>query len=106
VEQEELKDPGYATSLAKIRRRRWFLWGIISIYIPASAAMLQSALPNRGLVGVFSAWFILLCLAVTLLACSKCPRCGNNFHMRNSTLSFFRNCCHCGLHIGGEREGV
>ena len=100
MEQENLYNPStYGTMLAMIRKRRWFLWGLILIYIPASVTTLQWTQSYKTIGGLFLIWLIMLCIAVGLMACSKCPRCGNNFHMRNSTLSFLRKCSHCGLHI-------
>jgi hypothetical protein len=100
VEQEISDNPAtHATMLAVIRKRRWFLWGLILVYIPASLAALQLTQSYKMLGILFLTWLILLCISVVLLASSKCPRCGNTFHMRNSALSFSRKCCHCGLHI-------
>jgi hypothetical protein len=100
VELENSDDPTtYGTMLATIRKRRLFLWGTILIYIPASVTALQFTESYKWLGIFFMIWLIVLCVAVTLLASSKCPRCGNNFHMRSSTLSFSRKCSHCGLQI-------
>lgn len=105
VEQENSHNTTtYRTMLAVIRRRRWFLWGMILIYIPTSVTTLQLTQSYKLLSFMFLIWLILLCIAVTLMACSKCPRCGNSFHMRNSTLSFSQKCCHCRLHISGEEK--
>jgi hypothetical protein len=30
---------------------------------------------------------------------SKCPRCGNYFHLHGMTLLVLRKCLHCQLHI-------
>jgi hypothetical protein len=105
VEQENIDNPAtYGAMLAIIRRRRWYLWGLILIYTPATVATLQLTQSYRMTGIVFLIWFILLFIVATLAASSKCPRCGNNFHMRNSTLSFFRKCRHCGLHICGDKK--
>jgi hypothetical protein len=104
VEYENSDDPAlHGTMLSTIRRRRWFLWGMILIYLPASLTTLQYTESYKLLGSLFLIWLILLCVAVSLMACSKCPRCGKNFHMRNSTLSFFGNCRHCGLGIKNGR---
>jgi small-conductance mechanosensitive channel len=107
VEQETYDNPStYGAMLAIIRRRRWCLWGLILIYIPATVTTLQLTQSFKMTGIVFFIWFILLCIVATLIACSKCPRCGNNFHMRNATLSLFRKCRHCGLHILGDKKAV
>lgn len=91
-------------TLAIIRRRRWYLWGLILIYIPAALTTLQYTQSYRLIGILFSIWLLLLCTAVMLIACAKCPRCGNRFHMRDSSLSFLRKCSHCGLHIKEDQK--
>jgi hypothetical protein len=107
VEQEHSDDPTtYGAMLAIIRKRRWFFWGMVFVYIPASVTALQFTQSYKSLGLLFLIWLILLCIAVMLMACTKCPGCGNTFHMRNSTLYFSRKCSHCGLHIRGDvRKG-
>ena len=98
MDQENTLNPEtYQTGLAVIRRRRWFSWGMVLIYMPASLMTLQLTQSYKLMGFLFLAWLILLCIAVAMLASSKCPRCGNSFHMRNSTISFFGKCRHCGL---------
>ena len=107
VEQETNDDPAtYGAMLAIIRRRRWYLWGLILIYMPATLTTLQWTQSYKATGIVFLIWFILLFITAGLAACSKCPRCGNNFHMRNSTLSFLRKCRHCGLHILADKKAL
>jgi hypothetical protein len=104
-EHEYSIDPAtFGAMLAIIRRRRWYLWGLILIYMPASVTMLQLTQSFKPTGILVFTWFIVLCIAVTLAAVAKCPRCGNTFHMRNSTLSFYRKCRHCGLHISGDEK--
>ena len=103
-ELENAVDPAHHdVLLAVIRRRRWYLWGLILIYMPASVTTLQLTRSYRSTGILVLIWFIVLCIVVTLAAVAKCPRCGNTFHMRNSTLSFYRTCRHCGLHIRGDQ---
>ena len=101
TEENSADETEFGTPLAVIRKRRWFLWVIIFIYVPGSLTALQFTDSYRVLGLLFLIWLILLCVTVTLVACCKCPGCGNNFHMRNSTISFLRKCSHCGLHIKG-----
>ena len=89
--------------LARIRRRRWFLWGIILIYMPAMWFVLQLTHSLRRTMPAFAVWFILLCVAAGISAAARCPRCGNYFHMHGMTLLYFRKCLHCGLHINADR---
>lgn len=98
MEQDHSDDPTtHAVTLALIRRRRWYLWGLILIYLPASVTALQFTQSIRPLGLMFLIWLILLCVAVALVAAAKCPRCANTFHMRSAALSFSKKCCHCGL---------
>jgi uncharacterized membrane protein YdjX (TVP38/TMEM64 family) len=103
VEQDDHVDPAsYGASLTTIRRRRWFVWTTMLLYLPGTAIILELT-DSWGTIGIFfSIWAVLLIVAVSLLAGAKCPRCGNSFHMANSTLSFFARCRHCGLHVGGN----
>ncbi|GAM09435.1 hypothetical protein OR1_01714 [Geobacter sp. OR-1] len=93
----------YKPMLAIIRRRRWYLWCLILIYMPLAVTTLQTTQSYKAFGVVFALWVILLCIAVTLTATAKCPKCGNNFHMRHSTLSYLRKCRHCGLHICADK---
>ena len=107
VEHENQDNPiSYGVDLAKIRLRRWYLWGLILIYMPASVATLYLTKSYKTTGIVFLIWFILLCVVAALITSSKCPRCGNNYHMRNATLSLSRKCCHCGLHISADKKAI
>jgi len=107
VEQDNFDNPTtHGALLAIIRRRRWYLWGLILIYMPASVTTLQLTQSYKQTGIVCLIWFILLCIAVALITCAKCPRCGNNFHMRDSALAFSRTCRHCGLPMCGDRKGA
>jgi hypothetical protein len=104
MEQEKSDNlSAYGPYLALIRRRRWYLWVLILIYMPVSVETLQLTQSYLATGIVFVLWFILLCIVVTLTAIAKCPRCGLNFHMRNSTLSYFRKCRHCNLHLCADK---
>ena len=87
--------------LSVLRRRRWFWFTLILGYIPATTVVLKFAASMQQAGVFFGVWFFLLCLATVLLAIARCPRCGNSFHMRNSSLSFFSKCRHCEFQIKG-----
>jgi hypothetical protein len=100
VEQELAIDTSAQDrQLGIIRRRRWYLWGVILVYLPATVLTLELTQSYRATGVVIFLWIIVLCVAVTLVAVVKCPQCGNYFHMRNSMLHPSRHCCHCGLHL-------
>lgn len=104
MEQGDSINPtAFSPMLAKIRRRRWYLWGLIIVYMPVSVGILQLTQSYKATGVMLIFWFILLCIVVTLTAVAKCPGCGNNFHMRDSTLSYFRKCRHCGLHLSADK---
>lgn len=94
----------YGPMLAVIRRRRWYLWGLILVYMPVSVKTLQLTQSYKATGILLLIWVTLLCVVVTLTAIAKCPRCGNNYHMRNSSLSYFRKCRHCGLHLCSDKH--
>lgn len=100
--ENQLTDPA---KLVVLRRRRWFLWTLILIYIPGTIVTLKFVSSMEQACIFFAVWFVLLIVATVLLATSRCPRCGNNFHMRNSSLSFLSKCRHCSFHISGAESG-
>lgn len=105
MEQEISNDPSeFAEMLAIIRRRRWYLWGLILVYMPASVMTLQLTQSYKATGVVIVIWVILLCVAVALMAIARCPRCGNSFHMRNASISFLRKCRFCGLHLCADKQ--
>jgi hypothetical protein len=96
----------YKPMLAVIRRRRWYLWVVIMVYMPVSVMTLQVTQSYKATAVVLLIWIIVLCIAVTLTAIATCPKCGNSFHMRNSTLSYLRKCRHCGLHLCADKQAA
>jgi len=94
----------YGSGLSSVRRQRWYLWGLIIVYLPATLTTLQLTQSYKATGAVFLIWLFLLCVAVTLAAIVKCPQCGNSFHMYDSTLHFPRRCRHCGLHIRADKN--
>jgi hypothetical protein len=94
----------FGAALSKIRKRRWFLWGVILIYMPAMWVTLRVTNSLGRTMPVFVVWFILLVIAVTLSAIARCPQCGNYYHMNGMTLLYFRRCLHCELHINSDKK--
>jgi len=90
--------------LAKIRRRRWFLWLLIIIYLPAMMFAMRA--PNAGqmIIAVFSVWLLLLIISVALLALARCPQCGHCFHMNGYSFRPVRKCFNCGLHLTADKR--
>jgi len=90
--------------LAKVRNRRWLLWGTILVYLPGLWLALQLGLAGGDLAKLFGVWVTLLCLTVGLATVVKCPRCGNAFHTNGPTFLPVRKCVHCGLHVNADKN--
>ncbi|MBE0597973.1 MAG: hypothetical protein IH614_11955 [Desulfuromonadales bacterium] len=89
--------------LGRIRRRRWYVWGLVAAYLPTMLIAIgaTSSLAAGGV--AFAVWFLLLSTAVMAAALARCPRCGNRFHLDGMTLLPTRRCLHCQLPIRGDR---
>jgi hypothetical protein len=92
-----------ATGLALIRRRRWYLWGGILIYLPALKLTMMLTPSTKVILGVVGLWLLLSFSLAFFAALARCPRCGNYFHMHGPTLLFMRKCLHCQLHLCADR---
>ena len=93
-----------AAGLVRIRRRRWYLWGALLVYLPAMLLTLRlsDALPVATT--VFAIWFVATFVLAFYAALAPCPRCGNYFHMHGMTLLYWRRCLHCQLHLCADRQ--
>ncbi|HIE06483.1 MAG TPA: hypothetical protein EYP64_00405 [Desulfarculaceae bacterium] len=95
----------FALGLSKLRRRRWFLLGVIMTYVPF--IWLSPRLTNLGCQPgkVFVVWFLFVLVSSILVAVGKCPRCGNFFHIKELSPLYLRSrCLHCGLHIKADKK--
>jgi hypothetical protein len=92
----------FGPGLSIVRLRRWYLWVVILIYVPAMWLTLRVSPTYRAVEIVFAVWFVLLFAAATYSALARCPRCGNYFHMHGMTLLYLRKCLHCGLHVSAD----
>ena len=93
-----------AAGLRNIRKRRWFLWSLIIVYVPAVWISLTVTRSDRATAVVFGVWLVLLIVAVFFVTTAKCPRCGNLFHMHGITPLYLRNCLHCQLHVCTDKK--
>lgn len=84
------------TGLRRIRRRRWYLWGLILIYLPAIWASLALTGSDRRTAVVFAVWVLLVLWAALAASLVRCPRCGRPFHLNGVFPLFLRRCLHCG----------
>jgi hypothetical protein len=92
--------------LQKIRNRRWFLWGVILVYMPAIWVSLFLTHSDRTTAVVFGVWFVALIIAVFFVTTARCPQCGNYFHLHGITPLYLRRCLHCQLHITADKKSV
>ena len=95
----------FALGLSRLRRRRWFLLGVILVYVPL--IWLTPRLANFGLQAghVFIVWFLFILASSIIVATSKCPRCGNLFHIKALAPLYLRSrCLHCDLHITADKK--
>ena len=101
----ELADiPQLGSALGKIRRRRWYLWCVLLVYLPTMWAAQRLAHSFEGALPVFCLWFLVLLLATGLSAAARCPRCGKYFHVNGMTLLYLRRCLHCQLHLSADQK--
>jgi len=106
-----MKDIKVITDLYKIgiglrmlRRRRKLLWGVVLIYAPEMWLTIRITHSNTIMLIVFCLWFVMLCNAVVLVAFTRCPRCGNYFHMQGFMVVYLRSCRHCGLYLCADKK--
>ncbi len=97
-------DATLSRGLARVRRRRWFLWIVILIYLPAIWASLRLTGSDAKTAVVFAVWFAFLLTASCAASFARCPRCGNYFHVHGFVPLFGRRCIHCRLHLTADRR--
>lgn len=90
--------------LQTLRRRRMFLWVMVGIYLPMIYVVLEISQSDKTTGIFFGFWLLFVTIAANLTAFSRCPSCGNLFHMNGMIPMYFRNCLHCGLHISGDEK--
>lgn len=94
----------FGPGLKIIRRRRWYLWGLIAIYLPLMLSLLERDAAFNTLATTFLLWFIAVFSIALYAAVARCPRCGNYFHMHGMTLLYLRKCLHCQLHLTADKR--
>lgn len=93
----------YSRGLSKIRIRRKFFFGVILAYIPVMWLIHSVAPDNRTMFTAFGVWVVLLIITCLVSAITRCPRCGNLFHVHGMAMLYLRKCLHCQLHINADR---
>ena len=89
----------YMNVMKQTRRRRKYFFSTVLLYIPALLITYEISPTNRAMGTLFVLWVVVLIIVTFLVALSKCPRCGNYFHLHGMTLLILRKCLHCQLHI-------
>jgi hypothetical protein len=92
----------YMNVMKRIRRRRLYFFAIVLLYIPALWITYQIFHSNKAMGTLFCIWVFLLILVTFMVAVSRCPRCGNYFHVHGMTLLVLRKCLHCQHHISSD----
>lgn len=92
-----------AAGLKKIRQRRWFLWGLIIIYLPLMMVGMRAENSAQMVVTLFIVWVLFLIVAVVLLTLVRCPQCGNCYHMNGYMFRPVRKCFSCGLPLNADK---
>ena len=92
----------FRKALRLLRRRRKYLFGTILVYIPALLVTQRISPTDRSMGIVFAVWVTALFFFSLLSAVTRCPRCGNYFHVNGMMLLYLRRCLHCQLHINAD----
>ena len=100
IEDISLLGPG----LAKVRRRRWYLWFVLIIYLPTMWTTQKITHSFNDSLPVFFIWFLVLLAVMGISASARCPRCRNYFHVNGMTLLYLRRCLHCQLHLTADKR--
>jgi hypothetical protein len=102
VDNSPVDPVAYMAVLKKTRRRRKYFFATLLVYLPALLITNKISPTNKAMGTVFGIWVVALIITTFLAALSKCPRCGNYFHMHGMTLLILRKCLHCQLHISSD----
>jgi len=94
----------YLKVIKQTRRRRKYFFSTLLIYIPAILITHEISPTNKAMGRLFVIWLAVLIVVTFLVALSRCPRCGNYFHLHGMTLLILRKCLHCQLHIKGVAQ--
>lgn len=103
VDNNPVDQVTYTEVMKKTRRRRKYFFATVLAYIPAILITHSISPTNIAMGTVFGIWLVVLIFTTFLVTLSKCPRCGNYFHMNGLTLLILRKCLHCQLHISADK---
>ena len=95
--------PDYSPGLSRIRSRRKYFFGVILAYIPVMWLIHSVSPDDRTMFTAFGVWVVLLIITCVMSAITRCPRCGNLFHVNGMAMLFLRKCLHCQLHVNADK---
>lgn len=103
-EQQAPSAAEISRGLKKIRKCRWFFFGVVLIYVPALLVTLRLSQSGRTTATLFGVWVFFLVLSVVFAAVVKCPRCKQYFHTNGPTFLPVRKCVHCSLPVNADKQ--
>lgn len=103
-EQAKPSPAEISQGLAKIRKRRWFFFGVVLIYVPALLVTLKLSQSGKTTATMFGLWVFVLIISVVLAATARCPRCKGYYHTNGPTFLPVRRCVHCGLPVNADKH--
>lgn len=102
--EAEIDPAAISAGLSKVRRRRWVVWSVMIVYLPAMWTTQKITHSFNGSMPVFFIWFLLLLAAMGYSAVARCPRCGNYYHVHGMILLYLRKCLHCQLPLNDDKK--
>jgi hypothetical protein len=102
---DEIQTSGenFGPALSLIRRRRLYFFITILVYMPAMWGVQKISPKYTSIAIAIGLWIVVLFITALMSAITRCPRCGNYFHVNGMTLLYLRRCLHCQLHITADR---
>lgn len=104
MDNSEIPVENYGPALTLIRRRRKYFFGTILVYMPAIWTVQKISPRYKTITIAIGIWIVILFITALMSAVTRCPRCGNYFHVHGMTLLYMRKCLHCQLHINADRQ--
>lgn len=103
-EDKAVDESTFTPALNLIRRRRKYFFCTILVYMPAMWVVNKISPTYRSMGMAIAVWVVVLFTTALMSAVTRCPRCGNYFHVHGMTLLYLRKCLHCQLHINADKS--
>jgi hypothetical protein len=85
--------------LAKIGSLHRWLTGILITYLPVVVCLFLMRLPEWLILTGCLAWVCAGSVTAFMIGFSRCPACGQFFHVRGGGSLFAKKCLHCGIRL-------